>query len=314
MQNNKETLLKSFQSESFRKRLALSCKIEKYTGGGTLKKLQRLIFTPKFYLSYILITKFGLLHKQSEQIKLFWDREINIPIQDYDSLALKIFGFASGNEVELKLTKFFIKNLTSRDIFYDIGGNYGYYTYLASELTQEVHTFEPVPVLANIIKSNIPKDKKVFVNQTAISSAIGQTDLYLSDSSGSNTINPSTLKSHSYVDFNPQNKLLVRTMTLDSYIKQRTPPTFIKIDVEGAEANVIRGSKELLMEHSPIIAMEVWGKGDGGEISMQAVNLLRELGYQSFSIASNGEISIVEGDLSAMARKEGGDNFIFKKR
>jgi hypothetical protein len=40
------------------------------------------------------------------------------------------------------------------------------------------------------------------------------------------------------------------------------PPTFLKIDVEGAEEAVLDGAKQTIRKHHPRIAVSVYHKGD----------------------------------------------------
>lgn len=53
-----------------------------------------------------------------------------------------------------------------------------------------------------------------------------------------------------------RSRILVPTITLDSLLKRLSPPTFIKIDVEGAEAEVLKGSRRILEEIRPVIYIE----------------------------------------------------------
>jgi len=308
--NNKKILEEKLVNPKFQKRLRLASNFERLSGGGLLKKIKRIFIVPSVYLPYLFIVKFGLFWRKSVQAKLFWGREISLPLKDYDSLALYKYGFAGGTESELKLTKYLIKNLKESDVFYDIGANYGFFTYLAEELSSEVHTFEPNSELVEVLKTNTKENPAVFINAVALSDTAGQTELHMSESTGLSTINASTIKTHTYAY---KKTRLVQTQTLDDYVATHTQPTFLKIDVEGAEEAVIRGGEALLGGHSPIVALEVWGKDNGGEVSMRAVDRLRALGYLSFSLTSEGDLEKADGDLSALAPSLGGDNFIFKK-
>ncbi|GIW65418.1 MAG: hypothetical protein KatS3mg093_397 [Candidatus Parcubacteria bacterium] len=93
--------------------------------------------------------------------------------------------------------------------------------------------------------------------------------------------------------------------------KNHKPPTVIKIDVEGAELEVLQGGENFLRNYSPIISLEIWGKDNNGELSMKAVNFLRNLNYKSYYVNENGELEERNGDLSLGII--GFDNFIFKK-
>ena len=210
-----------------------------------------------------------------------------------------------------------IKNLKENDIFYDIGANYGFYTYLALEFCKEVHLFEPIPFIFDNLKDNLKDYQNVFLNNIALSDKKGKVDLFVPesnsiDSTAGSSIVQETTKAHSY-QFNK--KIEIEADTLENYFKSHNLPNIIKIDVEGAESLVINGGLEFFKNNSPIISLEVWPPKEGGEISMKAVEKLRNLGYQSYLINKNGELEKVTGDLSIIVDKQGlgGDNFIFKK-
>lgn len=82
----------------------------------------------------------------------------------------------------------------------------------------------------------------------------------------------------------------VITVSLDFLLEQTCAPDFIKIDVEGAELEVLRGGQRLLAAHRPTIACEV------SEHNATAVTqLLQGHDYQLFDAdAPNGVRSPVE--------------------
>jgi len=307
----KEILQNALKGERIKKSFSKAHTLDILSGPGLLRKIKRLFFLPEIYIPYLFTSKMHIDRESTSY--LFWGKKIKIPLRDYDALALHIYGFAGGNEQELRLVKFLIKNITENDIFYDIGANYGFYTYLAEELCKEIHTFEPIPKIAEVVTKNTSKASNIFVNNVALSDTTGSVDLYMSESSGLSTINVSTIKTHTYT-YSKSNKITVPTVTLDGYIAKHAKPTFLKIDVEGAEELVIKGGKIFFIEHSPTISLEIWSSNNGGEISMKAVEELRAIGYESFSINNNGDMVEASGYLSRMVASSGGDNFIFKKK
>ncbi len=69
-------------------------------------------------------------------------------------------------------------------------------------------------------------------------------------------------------------RLLVPTISLDSLLEQFHPPTFLKIDVEGAEVEVLKGAARVLGEFKPVIYYEA-ENATADECSW----LLQEAGY-----------------------------------
>lgn len=273
-----------------------------------LNKLKNLFFAPDLYISYIL-SKIGINKMKLKNMELFYGKTLLLEISNKDFF----YVFKMPLYKETNLTKFFIKNLTSDDVFYDIGANYGFYTYLALEFCKEVHSFEPIDYIIESIRMNTLQEvnaKKLFLHSVAISNKIGDAEFYLYK----NHIGSSSL----LINTESKDKVVLKvpTITLDEYIKTHNKSTIIKIDVEGAEKLVIEGWLNFFKNNSPIITLEVWSKDDKGEISMEAVSLLRNLGYSSYYIDIEGEIHYIDGDLSEFVKrnKRGLDNFVFMKK
>ena len=97
----------------------------------------------------------------------------------------------------------------------------------------------------------------------------------------------------------------VPSWTLDSLLAQRTsPPVLVKIDVEGAEALVLRGAARLLAEHRPAVLMEVHNASAG----RSSIELLTRAGYRSSHVGVNGRLTPVPVDLAyghVLSRVEG---------
>lgn len=291
--------------EKLEKRYRKFEKFIEYPGRSFISKIKRLLLTPKIYIPYILL-RLPLLKNYKFVTKLFWGRKIIFSINDSSSSLLHSSGLLLG---EFYLTKFFIKNLKDNDIFYDIGANYGFYTYLSLEFCKEVHSFEPLPTVFKELENNLSTVNKVFLNNVAISNINGLINLYLSVSSDVSTINEEILEITPYKYFD---KVKVKAITLDEYINNHSKPTVIKMDAEGAESMIIEGARQFLKNNSPIITMEVWSGENGKNISMRSVEMLRNLGFQSYYIDSQGELQKARGDLSKLPRLYG-DNFIFLK-
>ena len=80
--------------------------------------------------------------------------------------------------------------------------------------------------------------------------------------------------------------VLVPTLSLDTLLESLSPPSFVKIDVEGAELAVLEGAKRLLREVRPSVYIEV------DEASGEAVfALFAQLGYAAHDPATGHEVS-----------------------
>jgi FkbM family methyltransferase len=73
----------------------------------------------------------------------------------------------------------------------------------------------------------------------------------------------------------------VRTVRLDDYIGEGWPvPQFIKIDVEGGAGAVLRGAKNLIVDHRPTIYAELHGPDEQRAVG----ELLRDFRYRAQTI------------------------------
>jgi FkbM family methyltransferase len=85
--------------------------------------------------------------------------------------------------------------------------------------------------------------------------------------------------------------LTVRAERLDDVLPDGVRPTFVKIDVEGAEEQMLRGAIETLRRHRPVIAFEHGvGSADHYGTTPEAVHrlLAGELGYEIKGLDGDG--------------------------
>jgi hypothetical protein len=83
------------------------------------------------------------------------------------------------------------------------------------------------------------------------------------------------------------NKIVKEQITLDSFVaKNGCIPGLIKIDVEGAEINVLRGAKSVLSEYHPEIIISVHPKHLEilGHSVDELTKEIRGFGYQIYNI------------------------------
>jgi FkbM family methyltransferase len=190
--------------------------------------------------------------------------------------------FAKGT-YELPLQKAFAAYVQPGNVFYDIGANIGFFTVLAAQLvgkSGQVYAFEPVPENAERVRYNakLNQFKNVTVFQKAVSANKGEGNLLLAHHSGGATL--------STVGTPPdlRGSMQVELVCVDDLVAQKKmkPPTAVKVDVEGAEIEVLKGMLKTIDQYKPIIFYEV---DDGNKESFQQKSdalesFIRELGYK----------------------------------
>lgn len=157
-----------------------------------------------------------------------------------DSLNLSINGIYEDFETDLVK-----KEVRQGDVVIDIGANIGYYTTMFAKLvgnSGKVFAFEPDPTNYELLKKNIDANgfTNVILEQKALSDNHGKMMLNLN--------NKNTAGHH--LDFkneNSVNSVKVDVLSLDDYFSDKNIDiNFIKMDVEGAESNVIKGMPNIL--------------------------------------------------------------------
>lgn len=139
-------------------------------------------------------------------------------------------------------TKDFILEKSRNSVFWDIGSNIGYFPLYVAQSAKYVRAFEPEPDNYDVIEKNLRMNRfsNVEPHQMAISTEVGEAELFRSESEGSgihSLANDERLSGDSYT---------VETQTIDNLVEIYEVPDFVKVDVEGAELKVLKGAQNSL--------------------------------------------------------------------
>lgn len=166
--------------------------------------------------------------------------------------------FASGN-YEQPVQEAIVSLVKRGDVCYDIGANLGFVSVLLGRLVAEtgrVYAFEPVPRNASIIERNAKRNDLAHIDvfRIALSSVDGTADLLLAEHAGG-----AVLKSVGAPPPDLAGSMAVETAALDTFVERQRlrPPNFIKLDVEGAELDVLQGMKAVLAKWRPTLIVEI---------------------------------------------------------
>ena len=188
---------------------------------------------------------------------------------------------------EEDLASFLASNIQSGSVFYDLGAHWGYFSLLASKLVGDkgrVYAFEPMPRNFRHLQKNleINSTQQIELFNLAVSEKIGKVRFSNTDDSFANT----------YVTNSSGNLLEICAINLDSFIEKEgiLPPDFIKIDVEGAELDVLKGAKETIVHFRPKIHLSTHDVHVPG-IDNECRKWMKEVGYRMEKLSSKKRIA-----------------------
>jgi FkbM family methyltransferase len=149
--------------------------------------------------------------------------------------------------------------------------------------TGQVYAFEPVPAIYDELVRNVKLNDFQHVQcvRKAVSDRVGSERFITGHHAGAGHLatagrgGPAPDASAASYD--------VELTTLDEFVRQGgKPPTFIKVDVEGAEGSVLRGAQAILSEHRPVMLIELHTP----EQDVIVGSLLKDAGYTARRVDS----------------------------
>jgi FkbM family methyltransferase len=164
-------------------------------------------------------------------------------------------------EAELALLK---KIVAPGDVTLDIGANLGLYTRELARLSAKVHAFEPSQAMADILRRSSAGN--VTVHELALSDRDGDAELRIPRDGARLThslasLEPAAVAEHDVL------AVPVRRARLDSVVDEAV--SFVKIDVEGHELNVLHGATGLIERCRPAFLVEAEERhGRGGTAAL----------------------------------------------
>ncbi|CAN5599860.1 hypothetical protein BH23GEM10_BH23GEM10_17630 [soil metagenome] len=186
---------------------------------------------------------------------------------------LRIFG----GTYEPEQTRLFGDQLRAGATFLDVGAHVGYYTLLAARLVGSggrVCAFEPNPRNCAFLRRHVAVNgcDNVRVEEAAAADVNGVAGFDFGTGSGTGH-----LAAGGAVE--------VRTLRLDDFCHDHAiVPDAIKIDVEGAELDVLHGAEQAIVTHRPTIFLST----HGATIHARCLDWLRERGYALRPITGTG--------------------------
>ena len=167
----------------------------------------------------------------------------------------------------------------------DVGAAIGSYTWILSRLAEQVYAFEPGIAHSRYL-SRLVLGTNISVIPAALGSACGRATLYTPGGDADALHSATVSKSNPAMRRNGTWVTEVAQVTLDSFFAGRLAADrtvdVMKVDAEGYELEVLRGSFETLSRHHPLIVCEIEARHNPAY--PEVFDFLRRLGYQCYII------------------------------
>jgi len=287
-----------------------------------LSKWARMLKYPGKYFDILLYSKllFGLTKKTTlRKSKTFFGEELQIRLPAATDVYLM---GAKSHHSELRLAKFMISQLKPSDHFLDIGAHFGYFSLLAAKLCEhgKILSVDASKASFELLTLNTKNRKNINALNLAIAAEAGMLKFYEFNTKYSeyNSKDIEQYKTEPWFNSNLPNEISIEATTIDLLLESaEINPKIIKIDVEGAEAEVILGAHSYLGSHHPMVVMEYLNKAPkhGSSPHQTASNMLSKLGYNSHKIVQDGSLEpIVNIEAYMLENGYNSDNIVFVKK
>jgi FkbM family methyltransferase len=170
---------------------------------------------------------------------------------------------------EPELTGLIGRTLRPGDAFFDLGANIGYFSLLASRRvgpTGRVVAVEPEPGNLRFLRRHV--ELNAAANVVVVGVAVGRADGVAGWTHGTGT---------GTGRLNHGGRFLVPVMSLETLIRHAgVVPTCLKIDIEGAEAELLAGARDPLARHRPALFLSI----HGDDVRRSCLEVLAAVGYR----------------------------------
>lgn len=184
------------------------------------------------------------------------------------------------DEGEREMVRDLLRELRDDDVFWDVGAHIGFHSCFAAQRADRVEAFEPVPLSTKRLRENARKNGV----------DIGVHECALWDSNETLTLDDESAST------GETGAITVPARRGDEFATDVSPPTVVKIDVEGAEPRVVEGMKDLLSaDRCRVVYCEVHRPADGrssitdhGSSAEEFLESLADLGFSVDVIEDRG--------------------------
>jgi len=190
---------------------------------------------------------------------------------------------AEKNEID-----YLFQKIRKGETVFDVGAHKGAYSFWMRKAVGDhgkLVCFEPQEKAAVLLKRVFIRNKNVQIEQVALSDHSRMAPLFVKPQPG---IPYEASLHHKYENMRIEE---VTTTTLDDYCRDHAVfPSFIKLDVEGHEQNVVDGAVSVLKKMKPVLLAEIETRHIGEKALYALCNKIIDLGYAAYFFSGNKKL------------------------
>jgi FkbM family methyltransferase len=274
----------------------------------------RYIFAQFIHKIYFKLTKKGV----GATAKTFFGYPLSIPLPAGTDIYLT---GGKTHDSEIRLAKFLLHTFSNDNNrhFLDIGAHVGYFSAFVSVLLKkkgQVIAIEAARSTAELLEKNLKNLDNAMTIHAAATELDGENLVFYEFPTLYSEYNSSQIQQFEneswFTKFKPE-RVLVKGITVDSLVEKfQLKNPVIKIDAEGAEAQVVAGTRQTMLEQSPIVIIEYLREKNEGH--QQAFELLIGAGFEPYMIDNQGLLrGITDAKSYFLEHDIDSDNFVFLK-
>ncbi len=144
-----------------------------------------------------------------------------------------------------RMKKFYSYFVKRDDLCFDVGANVGNRTEIFLSLGATVISVEPQPLCLEALRSKFGKNPRVILQPSAVGEMEGTAEMLISNATTLSSLSEKWIaavkESGRFTNERWEKKISVPVVTLDSLMERFGRPSFVKVDVEGYEEQVVKG-------------------------------------------------------------------------
>ena len=212
--------------------------------------------------------------------------------QKFDGVGSHLLNRGTDNLDSTYILAHYLRN-TERPVIIDVGANIGALTVQTASMIEPiggyVYSFEPqrqifYMMCGNLAMNNIDNvsAERLAVGNSTTPITVPKINYYQPGSFGSVGLTGEFDDVGQDLDFGNGEK--VDQIVIDEYFKDIDNIKFLKVDVEGMELDVLRGSENTIKQHRPWMYIEFYKQADGAK---ELKSFIESLGYDTYVLDIN---------------------------